>query len=91
MHDRLFTKIGDEAVLRGNVPCLINIERGVVVDYETGDDKFYRSEYSQAIDVANIPSKHNPKPGDTLTVGAKSYVIDVVASDNGYMNRCVLR
>lgn len=91
MHDRLFAKIGDEAVLRGTVPCLINIERGVVVDYETGDDKFYRSEYAQTVSVANIPAKHTPKPGDSLTVGAESYTIDAIIADNGYMMRCVLR
>jgi hypothetical protein len=91
MHDRLFTKIGDEAVLRGTVPCLVNIERGVVVDYETGDDKFYRSEFAGVIDVANIPAKHSPKVGDTLAVGLKSYVIDAIGADNGYMVRCVLR
>lgn len=91
MHDRLLTKLGEPAVLRGFTACIVNIEFGVVVNYETGDDKFVQSEYAAVVDVANISSALNPKPGDALQVGAKSYVIDAVAADNGHLSRCVLR
>lgn len=91
MHDRLLARVGDEAVLRGTVPCLINIEQGIVNDYEIGDDKFVRSEFSSSVKMANIPSKHDPKTGDTLTVGTETYTIHTVAEDNGYLRRCVLR
>lgn len=91
MHERLFAKLGEGAVLRGNVQCLVNIERGVVVDYENGDDKFVQSEYAAVVDVANISSAHLPEPGDTLVVGTDSYVIDAIAANNGFMVRCVLR
>ena len=91
MHNRLFARLGEQAVLRGNTPCLANIERGVVVATEIGDPKFYQSEYAQVVDIANILSEHAPKPGDSLTVGTDNYLIDGIAADNGYLARCVLR
>ncbi|MBK6587946.1 MAG: hypothetical protein IPG22_06485 [Acidobacteria bacterium] len=77
--------------MRGAVDCTVNIERGVVVNYETGDDKFVQSEVAAVVDIANISSKFSPAPGDTLVIGAESYIIDAIAADNGYMARCVLR
>lgn len=91
MHDRLLARLGEQAVLRGSVNCQANIERGVVIDYEQGDDKFQRSEFAAVVDIANLPAILDPKPGDTLTVGVDSYVIDVVAANNGHLARCVLR
>ena len=91
MHDRLLTRLGEQAVLRGNVNCQANIERGVVVDYEQGDDKFQRSEFAAVVDIANLPAALNPKPGDSLVIGLESFTIDVVAANNGHLARCVLR
>lgn len=91
MHERLFARLGEEAVLRGSVPCRVNIEHGVVIQYEIGDAKFHQSEVAATVSVANIETKHAPKPGDALQVGAKIYVIDAIAADNGFMARCVLR
>ena len=94
MHDRLFARLGEQAVLRNTVPCNVNIERGVVVSYEAGDDKFVQSEYAAAVDVANIPSAVSPAVGDSLYTLANPsavYVIDAIAADNGFMARCVLR
>jgi hypothetical protein len=91
MHDRLLARLGEQAVLRGTENCQANIERGVVVDYEPGDDKFQRSEFAAVVDIANLPAALNPKPGDTLVVGAESFVIDAVAANNGHLARCVLR
>lgn len=91
MHDRLLARLGEQAVLRGNVNCQANIERGVVVDYEQGDDKFQRSEFAAVVDIANLPAALNPKPGDSLVIGLESFTIDVVAANNGHLARCVLR
>lgn len=91
MHSRLLARMGEPAVLRGSVDCLANIEHGVVVNYEVGDAKFIQSEYAATVDVANIQTEFNPTPGDTLLVGGTTYVIDVIASDNGYLTRCILR
>lgn len=90
-HDRILARLGEDAVLRGTAPCRVNIEHGVVVQYEIGDAKFYQSEVAATVTVANIPSQYNPKPGDSLTVGVKTYTIDAIASDNGFLARCVLR
>jgi len=90
MHERLLSRLGEQALLRSVVPCAVNIEYGVVINYETGEDKFAMSEFAATVDVANIQNIHAPKPGDALTVGAKNYVIDAIASNNGFMSRCVL-
>lgn len=91
MHDRLFARLGEQAVLRGDTPCLVSIERGVTVTYEVGDPKFYQSEVASTVDVANLLSATAPKPGDSLSVGSANYVIDGIAADNGHMVRCILR
>lgn len=90
MHNRLLTRLGGQAVLRGNVSVLANVEYGVVVNMEIGDDKFVRSEYAGMVDIANILSEHAPKPGDAFTIDGKTYTIDAIAADNGYLTRCVL-
>ena len=91
MHERLLSRLGEQAVLRGTTDCLVNIERGVVVNYENGDDKFVRSEMAAVVDIANISTDLNPQPGDALVVGTENYTIDAIAANNGYMARCVLR
>ena len=98
MHDRLLARLGEQAVLRGNHPCLVNFEWGVAVNYEIGDDKFVQSEFAATVDIANIKNTDLPTVGDNLyTVDSdgvtplKQYVIDAIAADNGFMTRCVLR
>lgn len=93
MHDRLFACLGERAVttIRTGEPCVVNMEYGVTVNYEIGDDKFVQSEFATVVDVANIQNKYNPKPGDRLVVGSKNYVIDAIAANNGFMCRCILR
>lgn len=93
MHDRLFARLGDQAVttIRAGEPCVVNMEYGVTVNYEIGDDKFVQSEYATTVDVANIQNKYQPKPGDRLVVGANTYIIDAIAANNGFMCRCILR
>lgn len=91
MHDRLFARLGEQAVIRSGETISVNMEYGVTVNYEIGDDKFVQSEYAAVVDVANIQAKHNPTPGDALVVGPKNYVIDAIAANNGFMCRCILR
>lgn len=95
MTDRVLSHAGESAVLRGDTPCLVNVERGVTVQYEVGQDKFYQSEYASVVDVANIDSRLIPRHGDTLSIEhddgtIDSYKIDALLSDNGYLSRCVL-
>lgn len=98
MHNRLFARLGERAVLRGVTEVTTNIEYGVVVNYETGDDKYVQSEFAATVDVANILKSHDPHVGDSLSVFAEdgvtvatAYRIDAIAADNGYMLRCILR
>lgn len=98
MHNRLFARLGEQAVLRGSVPCPANIEYGVTVNYELGDDKFVQSEVAAVVDVANIQAQYNPVVGDAFSLladdgvtVAKRYAIDAIGADNGYMVRCILR
>lgn len=84
MHERLFAHLGEEAVLRGDTPCRVNIERDVEVlgTY---------SEVAARRTLAHVPSSLNPKSGDTLVVGVKSYVLDGMESDDGYASRFYVR
>jgi len=91
MHRRLLTRLGEQAVLRGTEHCQVYVEIGVSVSYEIGEAKFYQSEYAGLVDIANIPEHLNPRPGDALTVGSKTYEIDALAGSNGYLSRCILR
>ncbi len=93
MHDRLFAHLGEQAVLRNSEDCRVNIERGVAVNFEIGDDKFVQSEYAAVVDVANIRATYDPTPGDSITlVGTgETFVIDAIAANNGFMVRCILR
>jgi len=91
MHERLFSRLGEQAFLRTVTPCTVSVEYSVVVNYDIGDDKFVQSEFAATVDIANIQNKYAPAVGDSLSVGAKNYVIDAIASDNGYMSRCILR
>ena len=90
MHNRLLTRLGEQAVLRGTVDCLAAMEYGVSVSYEVGDAKFTSSEYAATVTIASVLTELDPSPGDSLTVGTKSYTIDALAGDNGYLTRCVL-
>lgn len=91
MHNRLLARLGEQAVLRGVDNLQVNIEYGVVVNYETGDDKYVQSEFAATVDIANILNAHGPRVGDSLLVGQTYYVIDALASDNGFMSRFILR
>lgn len=98
MHNRLFAHLGEQALLRVIEPCVVNIEYGVVVNYESGDNKFTMSEYAATVDIANIQNTSAPAVGDSLNIlapdgitVAKHYIIDALASDNGFMSRWILR
>lgn len=98
MHDRLFARLGEQAVLRGSHPCNVNFEFGVAVNYEIGDDKYVQSEFAATVDIANIKKLDAPQVGDSLqrldddgVTPLQAYIIDAIAADNGFMVRCVLR
>lgn len=83
--DRILARLGEDAVLRGAVPCRVHIEHGVEVVGEHAETTIARS-------VATIGKAVTPKIGDTLVVAGQSYVIDSPPmQDNGFNARFLLR
>lgn len=75
--------LGEDALLRGTVPCRVNIEHGVQV---IGNDESMVVERS----VAAIESCYDPKVGDTLVHPDGDYKLDAQFSDNGTSRRFIL-
>lgn len=84
MHERLLAHLGVEAVLRGDTPCRVNVERDVEVLGEYGQVAARRT-------MLHVPSDLTPKSGDAVVVGAKSYTLDGLESDDGYLSRFYVR
>lgn len=84
MHDRLLAHLGSEAVLRGSENIKVNVEHGVGVQGEYGEVVAFKT-------MAHIPSSLAPRLGNTLLIEGKTWVIDSLESDDGYMTRVWLR
>ncbi|WP_454752071.1 hypothetical protein [Cupriavidus necator] len=91
MTDRILARLGEDAVLRGDTPCRVNVEHGVEVTQ--GDMVYNRT-------VATMAKATLAKSGDSLVfvdaegtpLPGQAYVIDSPAfQDNGYTVRHVLR
>lgn len=83
MHQRLFARLGQEALLRG-LPTVIILEHGVAVTGEYGEVTAFRS-------FATLPSAAAPKVGDALTSDGKGWIIDGIQADDGSTTSVVLR
>ncbi len=83
MHARLFARLGQEALLRGQ-PTAALIEHGVEIIGEYGQIAGFRS-------VATLPVASEPKKGDALTVEGKTWILDAVDKNDGYTTDWVLR
>ena len=75
--------MGEDAFLRGSVPCRVNVEHGVQI---TG----LEDEMVSQRDVATIDSTLSPKRKDTLTHPSGNYVLDQLLQDNGVNQRWIL-
>lgn len=75
--------LGEDAFLRGTVPCKVNIERSVQLTDENG------LVYER--DVATIDNEHNPEAGNALQHPAGNFVLDRKFQDNGFSSRFILR
>jgi hypothetical protein len=81
--------IGEGAVLRGQVPCQVNIEHGVQLegfDFSVSEERYVTLPRS----VATIASKHNPRVGDSLTHPDGNFLLDVMVADAGSLKRFVV-
>ena len=84
--------LGEGAFLRGTVACSVNVEDGV--QFAGLDTEFEATRESRNLtivrSVATISADLNPKPGDALSVGGKTYRLDVLIEDAGPFRRFVL-
>lgn len=83
MNARAFSRLGKDAVLRGDTPVKVIIERSVALTGEYGEVVSRR-------DVADMPSSATPKSRDSLQIGAQVRTIDTILEDDGLSVRCVL-
>ena len=83
MHQRLFARLGREALLRG-LPTAAILEHGVAVTGEYGQVTGYRS-------FATLPVTPLPKVGDALTVDGQGYIVDAIEANDGSTVSVVLR
>lgn len=83
MHQRLFARLGQEALLRGLATTVI-VEHGVAVTGDYGQVTGYRS-------FATLPADPLPKVGDALVVDGKSWAIDAIQENDGHTVSVVLR
>jgi hypothetical protein len=74
---------GEDSLLRGSVPCRVNIEHGVQV---IGSDDNVMVERS----VATIATSVSPKVDDELSHPDGNYRLDAIYQDNGVNKRFIL-
>lgn len=84
MTNSLLTVLGQEALLRGDVPCRVSIQFGVQT---VGSDDNVVAEKT----VATVDSVHDPRPGDTLVHPDGNFIIDAPLRRNGYSDRWIVR
>ena len=90
MRESILTVLGQDALLRGTVPCKINIENGVQFAGMEGEAARYRGELSVDRDVATISIEHNPVVNDQFTQNGKTYLLEHKIEDNGVTRRFVI-
>ena len=83
MTNRVFAHLGEDSVLRGNVPCRVNLQRGVQV--VGADDNVVVEKI-----VVTIGSEHAPKVGDLLTHPDGNFKLDAPFRNNGFSQRFIV-
>lgn len=87
MTSRLFTHVGEVAILAGVVrdpPVLIDIEHDVAITGVDGTVTVARA-------AATIPIEYPLRTGDSVVVGGNTWICDGLLADDGYTRRYVLR
>lgn len=83
MGEGVLAVMGEDSLLRGVVPCKVNVEHGVQI---VGEDEQVVVERS----VATISATLAPKEGDTLVHPDGSYKLDAKFGDNKVNPRFIL-
>lgn len=91
MHRSVLSRVGEDALLRGDTPCRVQVEKSVQVQFQIGEDKFRQSEIATVVDAISIPAKHAPKVGDQVYVmeSGETFKLDARLEDNGHLPRFV--
>jgi len=93
LSDRILSRLGEDAILRGDTATRVNIQQKIEVAGEFGEMVLDKT-------VATIPKNLDPSEGDTLSVGKtvdgtwveeSAYVLDAYIDTNGYTVRYALR
>lgn len=84
--------LGEDAVLRGNTPCKVNVEHGVRVA-KLQESFSSEADLAHAMverDIATIANTYSPRVGDTLAHPNGTYRLDSVLEDRGAYRRFIL-
>lgn len=83
MAEGVLAVMGEDSLLRGAIPCKVNIEHGVQVVEDDGISVVDKI-------VATVPGDLNPKVGDTLTHPDGNFKLDVIFNDPGVNPRFIV-
>lgn len=97
MTESVLSLLGEDALLRGAVPCKVNIEHDVQLVGMDAERAQSRGDLVTNSDVATIAKRHNPKGGDTVAFVAgtsphagRSFRLETMIEDNGYSRRYIV-
>lgn len=97
MTESVLTLLGEDALLRGAVPCKVNIEHGVQLVGMDAERAASRGDLVTNSDVATIAKRHDPKSGDIVAFVAgtgphagRSFRLETMIEDNGYSRRYIV-
>lgn len=85
MHKALFAKLGKEGFLRTTEQCMAVVDQGEVMTGEYGEVVAHRT----SVDIFYAPLA-KPRVGDTITVAAVVYTLDVAIKDDGYSAKWIV-
>ncbi len=94
MTESVLTLLGEDALLRGSVPCKVNIEHGVQITGIDGERAAGRGDLVVNRDVATIAKRHDPKSDDEIVFlpgagphAGKRFYLQTMIEDNGFSRR----
>ena len=97
MTESVLSLLGEDALLRGAVPCKANIEHDVQLVGMDAERAQSRGDLVTNSDVITLAKRHNPKGGDTVTFVAgdgphagRSFRLETMIEDNGYSRRYIV-
>lgn len=98
MTESVLTLLGEDALLRGAVPCKVNIEHDVQLMGMDAERAASRGDLVVNNDVATIAKRHNPKAGDTVAFtvdgggphAGRSFRLETMIEDNGFSRRYIV-